>query len=112
MDSSPTGMIKVEAISSQKKSRLLNGFSQSSALCTSLRSSRLNLASVASELEFNQENASLDSVEISHNDIGMRSNYRQTFSPKPSGGLVQNFNMLLKKQIKMMDNMTMEDFGF
>ena len=35
--------------------------------CTSLRSSRLNLASVASELEYNKENASIDSIELKSN---------------------------------------------
>lgn len=64
---SPISMIKVETLSSQQKRRFKLGMSQSSALCTSLRSSRLNMASVASELEFNQENASLDSIEISNN---------------------------------------------
>jgi len=29
------------------------------------------MASVASELEFNQENVSLDSVEISNNDVSL-----------------------------------------
>lgn len=31
--------------------------------CTSLRSSRMNMASVASEFEYNNENASIDSLE-------------------------------------------------
>ena len=30
----------------------------------------------------------------------------------PSSGLVKNFNRLLEKQVKLMENMTMEDFGF
>ena len=86
----------------------------------------MNLASVASELEFNQENASLNSLEISNNDIGIGAtsaannnnifqdtHNRQTFGEKqPSGGLVKNLNQLLEKHVKMMDNMTMEDFGF
>ena len=41
-------------------------YSQSMGLsenCTSLRSSRLNLASVASELEYNKENASIEDDE-------------------------------------------------
>ena len=85
------------------------------------------MASVASELEFNQENASLNSLEISNNDIGISAaaggghngnifqdtHNRQTFGEKqPSGGLVKNLNQLLEKHVKMMDNMTMEDFGF
>ena len=108
-------MIKVETISSHQKRRFQLGVSQSSALCTSLRSSRLNLASVASELEFNQENASLDSIEISNNGAATSNTLfnRQTFGQKPtSGGLVKNLNRLLEKHVKMMDNMTMEDFGF
>ena len=48
------------------KSRSDVKYSQSMMLsenCTSLRSSKLNLASVASELEYNKENASIEDEE-------------------------------------------------
>ena len=57
--------LRVETMASSKKRRQEFIRSQSSMMCTSLRSSRLNLASVASELEFNQENADTESIDMS-----------------------------------------------
>ena len=55
---SQDGMIVIKSRSDEK-----HGASMFSN-CTSLRSSRLNLTSVASELEYNKENASIDSIEV------------------------------------------------
>jgi len=41
--------------------------------CTSLKSSFMNVCSVASELEYNKENASLESIEMTNDAITLNS---------------------------------------
>lgn len=85
-----------------------------SEFATSLMSSRLNQASVASELDYNRENASFCSMDVSLDDIQLPTqlgNYHRGVDKTEH--LSKHFDRLApKKMIGMMQNMHMEDKGF
>lgn len=80
--------------------------------CTSLKSSFINCGSVASELEYNKENASLESIEITNDAITLNSGNAGPLAmqmanmnglPPSKGNLKKHVDKLLDKHIKMMD---------
>ena len=93
--------------------------------CTSLRSSYMPEMSVASELEYNKENASLESIEMTDVAVTLHSGKAgpmanqsahlggvQANKTTTTGNLKKHVDRLLDKHVKMMDQMTMEDVGF
>ena len=73
------------------------------------------MASVASELDFNKENVSVGSIDMSSEAaMKLRANSTSPMDYVEQTGinLRQNFNMLAAKHVKLLDNMTMEDVGF
>ena len=74
---SQDGMIVIKSKSDEK-----HGLSLFSENATSLRSSRMNLASVASELEYNKENASIESVDVASTAIKLTAGKNVSSSSK------------------------------
>ena len=86
-----------------------------SDICTSLRSSYMPEMSVASELEYNKENASLESIEMT--DVAVTLNSGNTgpmanqmahlggsgVQTNKTGNLKKHVDRLLDKHVKMMD---------
>lgn len=84
-----------------------------SEFATSLRSSRMNQASVASELDYNRENASVCSMDVSLDAIKLPAHQGNNQVVIKTEHLSKHIDRLApKKMVGMMQNMHMEDKGF
>ena len=82
-----------------------------SSMCLSLRSSRMNEASVASEIDYNRENASQSTEQLDYSTTNDMSQVDE--APCQNSSLNNHFGMLdIKREIKTMDRMTMDDGAF
>ena len=110
----PTSKIKetvrVSATKSHSKQQMLLSIS---SMCLSLRSSKINEASVASELDYNNENASLESLDASLQSKNKPAQFEETNRMKAGPSLRENFtNLEVERNINTFGKLTMDDKGY